>query len=152
MVQYAVQVPNVSEYGFVGFSERRFARNADEASYTASTSSAILNSSPVALELYVPLPSTVSSIVSPAAYVAAASEKSFVTTAVAGLFHALRGLAAVPFTSSATAVQPVFRFHALAVTAYVPARGTVKRSTTHWLPASVVLPGWQESSPGWIAG
>ena len=83
---------------------------------------------------------------------AAASEKSFVTTAVAGLFHAWRALFTVPFTSSATAVQPVFRFHALAVTAYVPARGTVKRSTTHWLPASVVLPGWQESSPGWIAG
>ena len=97
-------------------------------------------------------PSTVSSITSPAAYVAAASEKSFVATAVAGLFHTRRGLLSVPFTSSATAVHPLFRFHALAVTAYLPARGTVKRSTAHWLPASVVSPGWQEISPGWIAG
>ena len=83
---------------------------------------------------------------------AAVSEKSFVTTAVAGLFQARRARRSVPLTNSATAVQPAFRFHALAVTVYVPSRGTVKRSAMHWLTEPSIGPGWQDSSPGWIVG
>ena len=60
-------MPNESVYGFAGVLELKFARKADEASYTASTSSTMRKSSPVAFELKVLFPSIDISIVSPAA-------------------------------------------------------------------------------------